>query len=89
MMRMTGKYRWTGHRPNYGKSPGRPIQYFAFPFGLWDREALEHVKERGFKAAFQLSEKRDEDYPQFCIRRIIVPGEWSTTTLQKWMKQSF
>jgi peptidoglycan/xylan/chitin deacetylase (PgdA/CDA1 family) len=68
---------------------GRPIQYFAYPFGLWDREALEQVKERGFKAAFQLSAKRDEDYPQFCIRRIIVPGEWSTSTLQKWMKQSF
>ena len=68
---------------------GRPIQYFAYPFGLWNREALEQIKQRGFKAAFQLSGKRDEDYPQFCIRRVIVPGEWRTETVQKWMKQSF
>jgi len=68
---------------------GRPIQYFAYPFGLWNREALEQIKQRGFKAAFQLSAKRDEGYPQFCIRRVIVPGEWSIGTLQKWMKQSF
>src|SRR4030095_16119001 len=49
------------------KITGRPIQYFAYPFGLWNREALEQLKERGFKAAFQLSAKRDEDYAQFCI----------------------
>ncbi len=71
------------------KITGRPIQYFAYPFGLWNREAIEQLKQRGFKAAFQLSAKRDEDYPQFCIRRMIVPGEWSTATLQKWMKNSF
>jgi peptidoglycan/xylan/chitin deacetylase (PgdA/CDA1 family) len=68
---------------------GQPIEYFAYPFGLWNRSALEQIKERGFKGAFQLSAKRDEDYPQFCIRRIIVPGEWSVASLQKWMKQSF
>lgn len=71
------------------KITGRPIQYFAYPFGLWNREAIEQLKQRGFKAAFQLSAKRDEDYPQFCIRRMIVPGEWSTATLQKWMRNSF
>jgi peptidoglycan/xylan/chitin deacetylase (PgdA/CDA1 family) len=71
------------------KITGRPVQYFAYPFGLWNREAIEQLRQRGFKAAFQLSAKRDEDYPQFCIRRVIVPGEWSTATLQKWMKNSF
>jgi peptidoglycan/xylan/chitin deacetylase (PgdA/CDA1 family) len=71
------------------KITGRPIEYFAYPFGLWNREAIEQLKQRGFKAAFQLSAKRDEDFPQFCIRRVIVPGEWSTATLQKWMKYSF
>ena len=68
---------------------GKPVNYFAYPFGLWNKEAVEQIKERGFKAAFQLSEKRDEQDPQFTIRRMIVPGAWTTATLQKWMDQNF
>ena len=71
------------------KITGRPVDYFAYPFGLWNKETIEQLKQRGFKAAFQLSAKRDEEDPRFCIRRMIVPGEWSTNTLQKWMKCSF
>ena len=68
---------------------GQPVNYFAYPFGLWNKQAVEQIKQRGFKAAFQLSEKRDEGDPQFTIRRMIVPGAWSTATLQKWMSQNF
>jgi len=71
------------------KITGKPIDYFAYPFGLWNKEAIEQLKQRGFKAAFQLSAKRDENDPQFSIRRMIVPGEWNTATLQKWMDHSF
>jgi len=67
----------------------KPVNYFAYPFGLWNKQAVEQIKQRGFKAAFQLSEKRDEGDPQFTIRRMIVPGAWSTATLQKWMSQNF
>lgn len=68
---------------------GKPIQYFAYPFGLWNKQAAKEIKQKGFKAAFQLTEKRDEDFPQFTIRRMIVPGSWSTATLQKWMARNF
>jgi len=68
---------------------GKPIEYFAYPFGLWNRPAVEQLKERHFKAAFQLSEKRDENDPLFTIRRIIVPGEWNINTLEKCMANSF
>jgi peptidoglycan/xylan/chitin deacetylase (PgdA/CDA1 family) len=71
------------------KITGKPIKYFAYPFGLWNKEAIEQLKQRGLKAAFQLSAKRDENDPQFTIRRMIVPGEWSTATLQKWIQNSF
>jgi len=71
------------------KITGKPIKYFAYPFGLWNKEAIEQLKQRGIKAAFQLSAKRDENDPQFTIRRMIVPGEWSTATLQKWIQNSF
>lgn len=68
---------------------GKPVKYFAYPFGLWNREAIPHLKQRNMLAAFQLSEKRDPDDPLHTIRRIIVPGSWSNTTLRTWMRNSF
>ena len=61
---------------------GKSIRYFAYPFGLWNREGIPELKKRGFLAAFQLNEKRDEQDPLFTIRRIIVPGTWSVGTLK-------
>lgn len=68
---------------------GKPIKYFAYPFGLWNKEAIPQLKERGFVAAFQLSTPRDAQDPLYTIRRIIVPGAWTTTTLRNWMNGSF
>lgn len=68
---------------------GKPIEYFAYPFGLWNREAIVKLKDHDFKAVFQLSAKRDEDDPLFSVRRIIVPGNWSGATMIKVMKKSF
>jgi peptidoglycan/xylan/chitin deacetylase (PgdA/CDA1 family) len=71
------------------KITGKPIKYFAYPFGLWDKKAVGELKQRGFTAAFQLSERRDQDDPLFTIRRMIVPGEWSVATLRRVMSQDF
>jgi len=68
---------------------GKPVEYFAYPFGLWDERAAEGIRARGFKAAFQLSAKRDTTLPLYTIRRIIVPGEWSTARVFAFMKGSF
>lgn len=68
---------------------GKPIKYFAYPFGLWNKPAIPELKKRGFVAAFQLSTPRDAEDPLYTIRRIIVPGSWSTITLRNWMKGSF
>jgi len=68
---------------------GKPIDYFAYPFGLWDKRGVEKIQEHGFKAAFQLSGRRDESYPLFSIRRMIVPGEWKLITMQQHLKNSF
>jgi peptidoglycan/xylan/chitin deacetylase (PgdA/CDA1 family) len=67
---------------------GKPIEYFAYPFGLWNKEAIPHLKEHGFKGVFQLYAKRDENDPLFTIRRIIVP-DWSGAGLIKTMKNTF
>jgi len=68
---------------------GLPVDYFAYPFGLWNKEAIVKLKQQGFKAAFQLSAHRDENDPLFGIRRIIVPGEWNAARMQKYIKHSF
>jgi len=68
---------------------GKPIRYFAYPFGLWNRTAIEELKKRGFLAAFQLNEKRDEQDPLFTIRRIILPGYWSLKTFDYALRHEF
>lgn len=63
--------------------------YFAYPFGLWNKEAFPELRKRGVKAAFQLSIARDSTDPLLTIRRIIVPGSWPEGTLLKRMRGSF
>ncbi len=68
---------------------GKPVEYFAYPFGLWNKDAIAKLKDHDFKGVFQLSAKRDENDPLFSIRRIIVPGSWSGATMLRVMKNSF
>lgn len=68
---------------------GKPVEYFAYPFGLWNKQALPKIEERGYKLAFQLSEKRDSTMPLYTIRRIIVAPTWTGTGVLKVMKTSF
>ena len=68
---------------------GKKIEYFAYPFGLWNKEAIPELKKRGFKSAYILSTKRDENDPLFTIRRIIASGYWTAKTLHNSMINSF
>ena len=68
---------------------GKEIKYFAYPFGLWSPQIIPELKKRGFIAAFQLADKRDEKEPLFTIRRIIASGYWSAHTLHTSIVKSF
>lgn len=68
---------------------GKKINYFAYPFGLWNAEGIPELKKRGFKMAFSLADKRDEKDPLFTIRRIIASGYWSPKTLSNNINRSF
>jgi len=68
---------------------GKKIYHFAYPFGLWNKEAIPELKKRGFKSAFILSTKRDDNDPLFTIRRIIASGYWTPKTLSNSIKNSF
>lgn len=68
---------------------GKPVDYFAFPFGYWNRAGLPELHALGFKAAFALEEPRDPQDPIMTIRRIIAKGTWSATTLNHHIKHDF
>ncbi len=69
---------------------GKPVEHFAYPFGLWKPEAIPELKKRGYKSAYQLSpNKRDSTDPAFTLRRMIVPGDWGAASMHKWMKITF
>ena len=68
---------------------GKELKYFAYPFGLWNKEAIPELKKRRFTSAFILAEKRDENDPLFTIRRIIASGYWDTNTLHNSIVKSF
>jgi peptidoglycan/xylan/chitin deacetylase (PgdA/CDA1 family) len=68
---------------------GKPADYFAYPYGLWNKEGIPELKKRGIKAAFQLSTKRDPEEPLYTIRRMIASGYWSAPGMYRSMIQTF
>jgi peptidoglycan/xylan/chitin deacetylase (PgdA/CDA1 family) len=68
---------------------GKPVKYFAYPFGLWNKQAIAGLRKFNFKGVFQLADARDEQDPMYSIRRIIVPGSWNGKAMLKSMQNSF
>lgn len=68
---------------------GKPVKYFAFPFGVWNSAGLPELHKHGFLAAFQLSDRRDPDDPLMTIRRVLDCGYWSVGTLDWNIKHDF
>jgi peptidoglycan/xylan/chitin deacetylase (PgdA/CDA1 family) len=68
---------------------GKPVEYFAYPFGLWNEAAIPEVEKSGYKLAFILSSKRDSAQPLFTIRRMLVPGTWSAAGMLRSMETTF
>ena len=53
---------------------GKPIDYWAYPNGVYNREAAEEL-DKHFKLSFILLAKRDSIYPLQTVRRMIVPSD--------------
>ncbi|HEX9990613.1 MAG TPA: polysaccharide deacetylase family protein [Chloroflexia bacterium] len=57
---------------------GHPTPYFAYPFGVYNKEAAEKLKSYGYKAAFRLREVMDDETdPVFAITRYIANPFWT------------
>jgi peptidoglycan/xylan/chitin deacetylase (PgdA/CDA1 family) len=67
---------------------GHRVRLFAYPFGLYDREAIPHLLRAGLRAAFQLADRPDPRHPLWTLRRIIVPEVGGAQLLRE-MKQDF
>jgi peptidoglycan/xylan/chitin deacetylase (PgdA/CDA1 family) len=68
---------------------GKPVVFFAYPSGVWNESSVTELKTRGVKAAFQLYGKYSVNDRLYTIRRIIVPGTWTASQVQKEMKLLF
>lgn len=68
---------------------GKEIHYFAYPYGIWTKAGIPEIRKRGFKLAFQLSEKRDPEEPLYTVRRMIVPPTSSAEGMLKAMRSTF
>jgi peptidoglycan/xylan/chitin deacetylase (PgdA/CDA1 family) len=71
------------------KITGKPVDYFAYPYGAWNDKAIEELKRYGIKAAFQLSGRQSLHDPLFTIRRIMVSDAWSTAKLDEEIHTAF
>lgn len=84
------KVQFAGSRDKLQSITGKPVEYFAYPFGVWNEAALPQLEQSGYKGAFQLSaSKRDSTLPLYTLRRMIVPGTWNTATMHKWIKINY
>ena len=66
---------------------GKPVNYWAYPNGVYDREAAKEL-DKHFKLSFILMAKRDSLYPLQSIRRMIAPPT-SPDRIIKSMKTNF
>lgn len=68
---------------------GKPVEYFAYPFGIWSKDGIPEIQKRGYKMAFQLSTPRDSSQPLYTVRRMIVAPTWSAQGMLRVMKSTF
>jgi peptidoglycan/xylan/chitin deacetylase (PgdA/CDA1 family) len=68
---------------------GKPVHHFAYPFGLWNTEAINELKKRDYRLGFILATKRDTANPLYTVRRMLVPGNWSAEGMLKAMETTF
>lgn len=80
-LKLTGVMDWqkqlVGPRQQLEKITGRPVWYFAYPFGEYNDSIIVELKKAGYKAAFQLNRPPVPGNELYTLRRIMVDGNWS------------
>lgn len=68
---------------------GHPVDVFAYPFGEWDAAATGHLRDAGFRIAFQLSGEIDRAAPMLTVRRVLVGPDVSSRELLTTIRRDF
>jgi peptidoglycan/xylan/chitin deacetylase (PgdA/CDA1 family) len=71
------------------KITGKPVDFFAYPYGAWNNSDIPELKKRGINAAFQLLGKQSASDPLFSIRRIMVSGKLTGNKLLQDISEAF
>jgi peptidoglycan/xylan/chitin deacetylase (PgdA/CDA1 family) len=59
---------------------GHPIHYFAYPYGVTSPDAVHHLRDAGYWAAFQLTANPvSPENPRFTLQRYIANPAWNLT----------
>jgi peptidoglycan/xylan/chitin deacetylase (PgdA/CDA1 family) len=68
---------------------GKPVRYFAYPFGAWSQKGIGELQKRGIKLAFILNTEQDSRNRLLTVRRLLVTGSWSAKTLHSKIGTAF
>jgi peptidoglycan/xylan/chitin deacetylase (PgdA/CDA1 family) len=68
---------------------GAPVQYFAYPFGAYNRIAMDTLNNHGYKLAFILHAKAHRENPLLSVRRITIGSHNAASTVLKNMHKQF
>lgn len=77
-----------GSNKTISEITGKPVEYFAYPFGINDHTAAVELAKY-YKLSFILSQKRDSTMPLQMVRRMIVPYSYSPQGMLKVMHNTF
>jgi peptidoglycan/xylan/chitin deacetylase (PgdA/CDA1 family) len=68
---------------------GHRVDAFAYPFGQWNAAATGHLRDAGFRIAFQLSDAIDPAAPMLTVRRVLVGPDVSGRELLTMIRRDF
>jgi peptidoglycan/xylan/chitin deacetylase (PgdA/CDA1 family) len=68
------------------RASGQPVAHFAYPYGTVNSKAFSHLRDAGYKTAFQLDAKElDDRAPLYTLRRSLVISTWSGSNLLRYL----
>ncbi|MGN6490951.1 MAG: polysaccharide deacetylase family protein [Agriterribacter sp.] len=68
---------------------GKEVLYAAYPYGVWNQQTVDTLKNLGYRAAFQLSGRQSTHDPLYTLRRMIASGTWPPAELHRHIRSGF
>jgi peptidoglycan/xylan/chitin deacetylase (PgdA/CDA1 family) len=70
------------------RASGQPVSHFAYPYGTVSSKAFSHLRDAGYRTAYQLEAKDlDDRAPLYTLRRSLVISTWSGSNLLRYLSK--